>query len=425
MKDGAGGRPRTTTTAIVAVEGVASVQTPSEIVASLAYQFDDVRHPRAKACVLWLVGQYAGANANVKGSGAGDVPSSSSSQQVVPGVENWAPDVLRRAVKSFVYDDKAVKLQTLTLAAKLLSLSPESEILGKMAIYCFSLARYDKSYDVRDRGRLLSTLLADICPKLKAAMKVGSGGQPPEGGEDEEAEGDGGGRGVITLRKEQIQLVLFQGKEPSEEEPDPVDPTMTLGSMALVTGGKRMGSSESESESWIVPDWEEKGTEGSLRDSPEDRQVAGPLAAYAMPTTKKIVGGVGSGGVNTPQRNMSPLPSSSSAAAAMMDSSRSSTPSGSGSKWKDIDDFYADVDANATASRAGQEEEEESSEEEEEEEEEGEEEESEETDYGKEVVKGKVAVDVEEEEGEEEEEEESEEEEEEDEDEAKPLKRDH
>ncbi|KAG8843464.1 AP-3 complex subunit beta, partial [Serendipita sp. 405] len=237
-------------TVVVAVEGIASVQTPAEIVASLAHQFDDVRHPRAKACVLWLVGQYAAAATSTTATTATTATAKDGVQiQVVPGVENWAPDVLRRAVKSFAHDDKAVKLQTLTLTAKLLSLSPESEILGKLSMYCFSLARYDQSYDVRDRGRLLSTLLADICPKLKTVSSTGNNNQNSiqeqeqeqewnEGTTDDDGGGGGGGglgRGMITLRKEQIQMILFQGKEPSEEEPDPVDPTMTLGSMALVT----------------------------------------------------------------------------------------------------------------------------------------------------------------------------------------------
>ncbi|KAG9026257.1 AP-3 complex subunit beta, partial [Serendipita sp. 407] len=228
------------TAAVVAVEGIASVQTPAEIVASLAHQFDDVRHPRAKACVLWLVGQYAAASISTTATTATakDGVQAQAQIQVVPGVENWAPDVLRRAVKSFAHDDKAVKLQTLTLTAKLLSLSPESEILGKLSLYCFSLARYDQSYDVRDRGRLLCTLLADICPKLKTVSSSGNNNHqnPIQEQEWNEETTDGGGdssRGMITLRKEQIQMILFQGKEPSEEEPDPVDPTMTLGSMAL------------------------------------------------------------------------------------------------------------------------------------------------------------------------------------------------
>ena len=71
------------------VEGIASIQRPSDIIASLASQFDDVKHPRAKACVIWLVGQYARAITK---------------STTIPGIENWAPDVLRRALKSFADD---------------------------------------------------------------------------------------------------------------------------------------------------------------------------------------------------------------------------------------------------------------------------------------------------------------------------------
>jgi len=73
---------------IEAAAGIVSTQRPAEIVESLAAQLDDVRHPRAKACVFWLVGQYAADESRI---GA-------------PGIYSWAPDVLRRAAKSFSDD---------------------------------------------------------------------------------------------------------------------------------------------------------------------------------------------------------------------------------------------------------------------------------------------------------------------------------
>jgi AP-3 complex subunit beta len=73
-----------------AVDSVVPVQRPTEIVESLAVQLDEVRHPRAKACVYWLVGQYAG-------TGVTD-------GSPIPGMAKWAPDVLRRAVKSFTQE---------------------------------------------------------------------------------------------------------------------------------------------------------------------------------------------------------------------------------------------------------------------------------------------------------------------------------
>jgi len=56
------------------------------LVPALAEQFDDIVPPRARSCVLWLVGQYAPSPTAV----------------TIPGISDWAADVLRRAVKSFV-----------------------------------------------------------------------------------------------------------------------------------------------------------------------------------------------------------------------------------------------------------------------------------------------------------------------------------
>jgi AP-3 complex subunit beta len=65
-------------------------QSPLSIISKLAYRIDDIQHPHARACVLWLVGQYAATSATT-GSAAG----------VPDGVASWAPDVLRKAAKSF------------------------------------------------------------------------------------------------------------------------------------------------------------------------------------------------------------------------------------------------------------------------------------------------------------------------------------
>ena len=94
----------------------------------------------------------------------------------------------------------APKLATLTLSAKLLTLNPGSQILQKLTSYVLALARWDSSYDVRDRGRWLSGLVRGF---LKS--------EDSEKGEDEDAEGDDGKAGVI-LRPEQVRVVLFEGK---------------------------------------------------------------------------------------------------------------------------------------------------------------------------------------------------------------------
>lgn len=85
-----------------------------------------------------------------------------------------------------------VKLQVVTLAAKLLVLSPNDRTLALLSQYVFSLARYDTSYDVRDRAKMISSLLAGISPSLLNGLQ-----------ED---------RSGVILRREQVRLVLFDGK---------------------------------------------------------------------------------------------------------------------------------------------------------------------------------------------------------------------
>lgn len=60
---------------------------PITIISHLARKLDDIRHPHARACVVWLVGQYSASDS--PGLGRPD------------GVTAWAPDVLRKSVKGF------------------------------------------------------------------------------------------------------------------------------------------------------------------------------------------------------------------------------------------------------------------------------------------------------------------------------------
>jgi AP-3 complex subunit beta len=62
---------------------------PLNIISRLAYRFDEVRHPSARACILWLVGQYAGRT------------EASVSLASIEGVTDWAPDTLRKVAKNF------------------------------------------------------------------------------------------------------------------------------------------------------------------------------------------------------------------------------------------------------------------------------------------------------------------------------------
>ena len=170
------------------------------IISRLARRIEDISHPRAKACVLWLVGQYSATEHAEDG------------QSGLSGAVDWAPDVLRRSAKSFRKEvlrfmfllaefsltdtppqATPVKLQILTLAAKLLVLCRDAEVIRLLSRYVFSLARYDVNYDVRDRARMLASLLGTIYQDIDSDV----------GRED---------RGGVVLRPEQVKLVLFEGK---------------------------------------------------------------------------------------------------------------------------------------------------------------------------------------------------------------------
>ena len=93
-------------------------------------------------------------------------------------------------------------MKTITLAAKLLVLASEDTKIGLLVRYVFSLARYDSSFDVRDRARMLSSLLSGVSPSLH--LQNGDLGTSEEG--------DVLGQGGVVLRKEQVRVVLFEGK---------------------------------------------------------------------------------------------------------------------------------------------------------------------------------------------------------------------
>jgi AP-3 complex subunit beta len=91
------------------------------------------------------------------------------------------------------------------LAAKLLALAPQHQSLRLLSAHVFQLARYDTSYDVRDRGRLLTSLLDHLSPSLLTTDEKGDDESPdlvP---------------GTVSLRLEQIKMALFQGKKQVNE----------------------------------------------------------------------------------------------------------------------------------------------------------------------------------------------------------------
>lgn len=117
----------------------------STVIKQVTRLLPKVAAPHARATILWILADFCGKNLTAV---------------------RCAPDVLRCMVKSFAEQDAMVKLQTLTLASKLLITLEEQkelkqELFQKVELltnYLFSLAKYDINHDVRDRGRFMRKL---------------------------------------------------------------------------------------------------------------------------------------------------------------------------------------------------------------------------------------------------------------------------
>jgi len=202
-----------------------------------------------------------------------------------------------------------VKLQIVTLAAKLLMLCPSDRTLGLLTRYVFSLARYDFNFDVRDRGRMLGSLLNGVTTVLH--------------GEDEDSGHED--QGGVVLRREQVKLVLFEGKSEVAEEPiHAEDERAVFGSLEAITGKGMIGNH-------YLPDWLEEGVESSLRDAEEE--------APPVPTS-----------IASAQTSMPRSIASSSRASPVVLTPTGPSPAGSyirqetgKAPWTDLDSFYADT----------------------------------------------------------------------------------
>ncbi|KAI5280595.1 AP-3 complex subunit beta, partial [Ascosphaera acerosa] len=118
--------------------------------------------PEARAGLVWLVGEHARFDAEEPRRGA------------------IAPDVLRILVRGFARESTLVKQQIVLLGAKVYlqhllgrTAPPNGDDDDKHPIsllwrYVLLLARYDTSYDLRDRARLYKALLAG--PELALAQ---------------------------------------------------------------------------------------------------------------------------------------------------------------------------------------------------------------------------------------------------------------
>ncbi|KAK6106243.1 Adaptin N terminal region family protein [Brugia pahangi] len=131
---------------VVVLKRLLHTNPPLQLLTRVLRLINSVKTPQARACVIWLVATH------------------------VDKVPTLAPDVLRKMVKSFTHEDEMVKLQTVNLAAKLWFTNHQKcELLVR---HVMQLARFDQSYDVRDRCRFLRNLLFSNNKLSKFASEI-------------------------------------------------------------------------------------------------------------------------------------------------------------------------------------------------------------------------------------------------------------
>ncbi|CAG8441070.1 3847_t:CDS:10 [Acaulospora morrowiae] len=195
-----------------------------DMIMQLAKSLDQITVPMARASIFWLVGQYS------------------------QNLEKVAPDVLRKAAKTFTTEADVVKLQIINLGAKLLSLHPTDHTINLITQYVLNLARYDLNYDIRDRARFLRGLVLINGKKENTGENV----EIMETSQSTEAN--------IILTDSLKRILLCEKDAPSEESPSAGRDRFTIGSMALVLNHSIPGYEP-------LPDWPTEKPDGSLRDN--------------------------------------------------------------------------------------------------------------------------------------------------------------
>ncbi|KAM0810386.1 putative Adaptin N terminal region-domain-containing protein [Seiridium cardinale] len=185
----------------------------------LAKNLDSATDPHARATIIWLVGEFAGIN----------------------GEDNIAADVVRILLKDFANESEVAKGQIVLLAAKvylhhmnreaeaskpengeLPAPTSEDHVIARLWNYVLLLARYDTSYDLRDRTRLYKALVA--VPQLATLMLLAPKPAPQAPSPSETRKGFvlgssalvlAGGGGVHGLRGyEPLPDWVEEGREP-------------------------------------------------------------------------------------------------------------------------------------------------------------------------------------------------------------------
>ncbi|CAJ0637840.1 12038_t:CDS:10 [Entrophospora sp. SA101] len=168
-------------------------QDNSDLIIQLAKALDQITVPMARASIFWLVGQYA------------------------ENLKKIAPDVLRKAAKSFTNEADIAKLQIINLGAKLISLYPTNQHHQTL-----NLGAQQQQDDLQ-----ISSYEPNKSRILKDKLKT---------------------------------ILLCEKEAPSEESASAGRDRFTIGSMALVLNRTIPGYEP-------IPDWPTEKPDGSLRNT--------------------------------------------------------------------------------------------------------------------------------------------------------------
>ncbi|KAF9348601.1 AP-3 complex subunit beta-2 [Mortierella sp. AD094] len=319
------------------------------MITQLTKALDEITESLARANIFWLVGQYC---------------------SQLPTV---APDVLRKAAKSFCSESEGSKLQILTLSGKLVAQEgTSSKTINLLFQYVLNMARYDLDYNVRDRARFLRVLVYGE----QKGKQTSSGDHDLEVDEDEDHEGhedqveDVGGfeysERELNLSDHVKTILLSDKPAPVQENPSHGREQYKIGSMSLVLNRAIAGYEP-------LPDWPTTQPDPSVRrlaatiEAPgymNDRTGFGSDSVYAQ-SRQGQSGGFGGSGNSGSRYGQATAGPGAQSLDKFLESSEEETDSSD----------ETDSDEDETSEEEESSEEEETSEEEEEEDEEEEEEE--------------------------------------------------
>ncbi|CAJ0750017.1 22923_t:CDS:10 [Entrophospora sp. SA101] len=195
-------------------------QDNSDLIIQLAKALDQITVPMARASIFWLVGQYA------------------------ENLKKIAPDVLRKAAKSFTNEADIAKLQIINLGAKLISLYPTNQHHQTLNLSSNNVSGAQQQQD----DLQISSYEPNKSRILKDKLKT---------------------------------ILLCEKEAPSEESASAGRDRFTIGSMALVLNRTIPGYEP-------IPDWPTEKPDGSLLIKGFGSDSFGGYAHYPPPSSSSF-----------------------------------------------------------------------------------------------------------------------------------------